>query len=168
MGRRSQITHDGILARRGRVADARLAGASLSEIAAAEQIDKSTASRDMGAVRAEWREHRLATFAEIQDQTAARLDVLLGAVWDRAAGGDLAAITAALQIENSRRRLLAIDTLPHTLRPVAPTCRPAATPIDGVLARFRPAALAALATVARELETADDAPPPEDAPPIVA
>ena len=79
MGSRSKVTQDAIAARRGRIAAGRLRGMTLGELAAAEGIHKATASRDLQAIRQEWRQFRVESMEQMQNQTAQRYDTLLHA-----------------------------------------------------------------------------------------
>jgi hypothetical protein len=170
---RSKVAQDTIAARRARVAEGRLRGMTLAELGRQEQVDKSTISRDLESIRAEWRQFFVESMEQIQNQTAQRYDVLLGAVWDRAEAGDLDAIAAVLQIEGNRRRLLGLDAPHHDRLTVATERRSTTTNLDTLMASLPSEMVAALGLVARVIEvteeqTAGERQSPQVVPPTVA
>lgn len=157
MGSRSKVTQDAIAARRGRIAAGRLRGMTLGELAAAEGIHKATASRDLQAIRQEWRQFRVESMEQLQNQTAQRYDTLLHAVWDRAEAGDLDAIHGVLSIEGQRRRLLGLDAPPHERVTVVTARHSATVNLDDLVAQLPPEAVALLALAGRVAEVAGEA-----------
>jgi hypothetical protein len=169
MGRR-KIMADQIAARRGRIAAGRLRGMTLTELAASEQIDRSTAYRDLAAIRQEWRAFRIESMEQLQNQTAQRYDTLLHAIWDRAEGGDLDAIHGVLAIEGQRRKMLGLDTVRQERGIVREERRETAVSLDTLMAELPPEIVVMLGLAARTIERAADEhdATPQVAPPTVA
>jgi hypothetical protein len=167
---RSKIGKDAIAARRGRIAAGRLRGMTLGELAAAEGIHKATASRDLQAIRQEWRQFRVGTMEEMQNQTVQRYDTLLHAIWDRAEGGDLDAIHGVLAIEGQRRKMLGLDTVRQERVIVREERRETAVSLDTLMAELPPEIVVMLGLAARTIERAADEhdATPQVAPPTVA
>src|SRR5687768_9134407 len=75
-----------IVARRERVAAAYLRGRTQVEIAAAEGVDQKQISRDLAAVREEWKARQAAAFEERLGEELAKIDHLervAQAAWER-------------------------------------------------------------------------------------
>jgi hypothetical protein len=70
-----------ILARRKRVADAYLSGRIQFEIAREEGVDHSTISRDLAAIRKDWRESALMDLDAKFDEELAKLDQVEREAW---------------------------------------------------------------------------------------
>jgi hypothetical protein len=119
--------------RRKRVAGLRLSGATMQEIANIEGVGLATIDRDMKAIRAEWRQYRLEAFEGLQDLEARRMDIMLNAVWAKAASGDEKAIDTVMNITAQRRKLLGLDA-PMRVETKDMTERDDAVTLDDLLA----------------------------------
>lgn len=70
-----------VVDRRRRVAELYLSGKMLTEIAETEGVDKAQISRDLKAIRQEWRTSTLLDFSEAQNRELAKLDALEQTHW---------------------------------------------------------------------------------------
>lgn len=95
--------------RRARVATLLLGHKTVRQIAAEVGASRATVARDVQAVRAEWRERRLADVDQHIAEELARLAAIEAAVLPQAQEGKLIAVDRALAIMQRRAALLGLD-----------------------------------------------------------
>lgn len=119
--------HDGqtdqhIAERRLKAVELRKRRYSYRRIAAALNVDVSTAYRDVQAELAELRQKTQESVEELRELELAACDDVIVSMWRAAGEGDAQAARALLQASESRRRLLGLDA-PTKIAPTDPTGR---------------------------------------------
>jgi sigma54-dependent transcription regulator len=95
--------------RRRQIASLMLAGARQADCARALRLDEPTVSRDVVAIRKQWREEQTADYQDWVAAEIARLDRLQMTHWDSATRGSHQATEAVLKIIDRRIKLLGLD-----------------------------------------------------------
>lgn len=88
-------------------------GISVRQLARELGVSRSTAWRDIAAVRAEWAERRLTAYESHLVEDFARTDRAIAAIWERVTIGYLPAIDRLVALIDRRLRLLGLDTVRH-------------------------------------------------------
>ena len=111
--------------RRRRALELRMKGQSFSDIAS--QVGYASPSGAYKAVRAALQAEALATVAEVRQIHTARLEKVLGAIWDAVCRGELRAIDRALRVLDREAKLLGLD------RPTQPAEPPEELPVKAYI-----------------------------------
>lgn len=99
-----------IAARRARVESLELAGASLSQMATAVEVDKATVIADLRKIRDARREHHAGGDLDaMRDLELARLEQQRSQLAPSAARGTIAAHTALIRVAERKAKLLGLD-----------------------------------------------------------
>jgi len=95
--------------RRTRVAAMMLAHRSQRQIASALGVSQATISRDVQAIRREWRQRRMEDATAVVAEEVAKLDAIERAILPRVLEGELHAIDRLMSVMRQRAQLLGLD-----------------------------------------------------------
>lgn len=95
--------------RRRRIASMMLAGARQVDVARTLGVDQPTMTREVQAIKQQWRDDTSRDVSELVDIEVARLDRLQMAHWERAIQGHGASTDTVLKIIDKRIKLLGLD-----------------------------------------------------------
>jgi hypothetical protein len=125
-------------ARRVLVARLLLSGVSdQSAIAKQANVDRSTISRDIKAIEAQWRAEAVADVAAAKGQDLARIERMIAGLWTQAIAGHLGAIDKTVKLLERKARMLGYDA-PEKMQVGGDSAAPLVVEISVVPSRAAP------------------------------